>query len=208
MPKTNLLATPVKKLIVAAKQDGEKVRSIAQRFNISPGAVSKIYKRHRETGDVSRLSKSGRPRKTTEDQNRMIARYIKIRPTRSATDAVSYAMDTFGTQITTRTGRRILNRLQLFARRAARTPLLKKCHRQARLLFLHNHRNWTCQDWSRVLWSDETKINLYNPDGGHLIRRPPNSRFKDRYTHSTVKFNGGSIMVWGKLSMKPNWYIY
>ena len=59
---------------------------------------------------------------------------------------------------------------------------------------------WGREEWGRVLWSDETKINLFNPDGGLFVRRPVGTRFKQRYTKGTVKFQGGNIMVWGKIN--------
>ena len=37
--------------------------------------------------------------------------------------------------------------------------LLKPHHRQAQLEFAEWHAEWTLEDWKRVIWSDETKIN-------------------------------------------------
>ena len=51
---------------------------------------------------------------------------------------------------------------------------------------------------ANVMWSDESRFNLYNPDGGNFVRRPPGKRYDQKYVRSTVKFGGGSIMVWGK----------
>jgi hypothetical protein len=44
-------------------------------------------------------------------------------------------------------------------------PLLKKCHQADRLKFAKYHENWTVEDWKRVLWLDETKINRIGSDG-------------------------------------------
>jgi hypothetical protein len=38
-------------------------------------------------------------------------------------------------------------------------PLLSKRHRRNRLDFALAHKDWTLDDWKRVIWSDETKIN-------------------------------------------------
>jgi hypothetical protein len=40
-----------------------------------------------------------------------------------------------------------------------KVPMLEKTHRLKRLEFAHYHENWTVEDFKRVLWSDETKIN-------------------------------------------------
>jgi hypothetical protein len=41
----------------------------------------------------------------------------------------------------------------------AKKPLLKTRHRQRSLEFALYHQNWTIEDWKRVIWSDETRIN-------------------------------------------------
>jgi hypothetical protein len=44
-------------------------------------------------------------------------------------------------------------------------PLFTKRHRRERLDFALSHKNWTIDDWKRVFWSDETKINCLGSDG-------------------------------------------
>ena len=44
-------------------------------------------------------------------------------------------------------------------------PSLTADQRTARLSWALEHRNWTMDDWKRVIWSDETKINRFNSDG-------------------------------------------
>uniref|UniRef100_A0A914DAL4 Transposase Tc1-like domain-containing protein n=1 Tax=Acrobeloides nanus TaxID=290746 RepID=A0A914DAL4_9BILA len=129
-----------------------------------------------------------------------MVRHNKKDPNRSATDSIAYANEVLGVQISKRIAQRRLKRVGLFARRPAKKPLFKKKHRKAILEFMRSHEHWTKEDWSRILWSDETKFNLFNPDGGHLIRRPIRMRYKSRYVRSTVKFGGGSLMAWGSSS--------
>ena len=44
-------------------------------------------------------------------------------------------------------------------------PLLSKCHWKARLDFAISHQHWTVENWKKVVWSDETKINRLGSDG-------------------------------------------
>ena len=44
---------------------------------------------------------------------------------------------------------------------ARRVPLLKPVHVQARLKFAREHLDDPKEDWENVLWSDETKIELF-----------------------------------------------
>ena len=44
-------------------------------------------------------------------------------------------------------------------------PFLSARHRQQRLAFALKQREWTVEDWKRVIQSDETKINRFGSDG-------------------------------------------
>ncbi len=54
--------------------------------------------------------------------------------------------------------------------------------------------------WNHVLWSDETKINLFGADGVKRVWRQPGEEYKDKCVLPTVKHGGGSVMVWGCMS--------
>ena len=44
-------------------------------------------------------------------------------------------------------------------------PLLSRRHRKERMDFAVSHKEWTLEDWKRVVWSDETKVNRLGSDG-------------------------------------------
>ncbi len=48
-----------------------------------------------------------------------------------------------------------------------------------------------------VLWSDETKINVFVSDGVKHVWWQPGEEYKDKGVLPTVKHGGGSVMVWG-----------
>jgi hypothetical protein len=67
-----------------------------------------------------------------------------------------------------------------------------------RLKFARYHENWTVEDWKRVLWSDETKINRIGSDGRSYVWKKKGEPLSDRTTTPTVKHGGGNnLMVWG-----------
>jgi hypothetical protein len=77
-------------------------------------------------------------------------------------------------------------------------PLLKKAHRLECLKFARYHENWTVDDWKRILWSDETKINRIGSDGRAYTWKKKGESLSDRTTTPTVKHGGGNnLMVWG-----------
>ena len=54
------------------------------------------------------------------------------------------------------------------------------------------------ENWKRVLWSDETKINRIGSDGRVYTWKQKGEQLSDRTTTPTVKHGGGNnLIVWG-----------
>jgi hypothetical protein len=53
------------------------------------------------------------------------------------------------------------------------------------------------EDWKRILWTDETKINHLGSDGRKWVWKEVGEPLSDRLVESTVKFGGGNVMIWG-----------
>ena len=53
------------------------------------------------------------------------------------------------------------------------------------------------EDWKRVVWSYETKINCLGSDGRKWVWKKPRERLSDRLVQGTQEFGGRSLMVWG-----------
>ncbi|GFV20299.1 cAMP-specific 3',5'-cyclic phosphodiesterase 4D [Trichonephila clavipes] len=84
----------------------------------------------------------------------------------------------------------------LYARRPVVCVPLTRQHRKARLQWCREHHNWTEQDWTCELFSDESRFSLSSDCRRQLIwresgtaYRPDNIQEKDRYPTC-------SIMVW------------
>src|SRR4029434_4834927 len=82
---------------------------------------------------------------------------------------------------------------------ARKVPLLKKAHAQGRLKFANEHLNDSKEDWQNVMWSDETKFELF---GINSTRRDGRRKSAEYDTIPTVKHGGGNIMLWGCFSAK------
>ena len=88
---------------------------------------------------------------------------------------------------------------KLFSRRPAREPLLSKKNIAKRLKFTRTHVHWSAKQWRTVLFSDESKFEIFS-DGNIRVRRPNGRRLDPRYCKKTVKHGGGNVMVWGCFS--------
>lgn len=74
--------------------------------------------------------------------------------------------------------------------------MLLSRHQEKRLTFAKKYENWTVQDWSRVIWSDESKIGLFGDNRRQYCWRTPGSALTSAAIKPTVKYQGGSIMIW------------
>ncbi len=73
-------------------------------------------------------------------------------------------------------------------------------HKKASKQFAEDKQTKDMDYWNHVLWSDETKINLFGSDGVKRVWRQPGEEYKDKCVLPTVKHGGGSVMVWGCMS--------
>ncbi|KAG1145923.1 hypothetical protein G6F37_007120 [Rhizopus arrhizus] len=86
-------------------------------------------------------------------------------------------------------------------------PLLSAKHRKARLEWALAHRYWTIDDWRKVIFSDESKINVWGSDGIEFYWCLPGSPLQPHHVIPTVKHGGGSVMVWACMTSHGVGYI-
>lgn len=70
--------------------------------------------------------------------------------------------------------RRSLQRNDLNGRVALKKPLLRKENIKKRYKFALDHINWTTAQWDRVLWSDESKFEIFGNKRRVYVRRSKN----------------------------------
>jgi Transposase len=104
-------------------------------------------------------------------------------------------MNSYQLQCSISTFQRRLRQHGLFGSRPVKKPLISAKNRKARVEFARKHLNWNQQQWSKVLFSDESKFNLFVSDSIKWIIRPINQQNNPKYQLPTVKHGGGNIMI-------------
>ncbi len=72
--------------------------------------------------------------------------------------------------------------------------------KKARKQFAEDKQTKDMDYLNNVLWSDETKINLFGSDGVKRVWRQPGEEYKDKCVLPTVKHGSGSFIAWGCMS--------
>uniref|UniRef100_A0AAZ3S793 Transposase Tc1-like domain-containing protein n=1 Tax=Oncorhynchus tshawytscha TaxID=74940 RepID=A0AAZ3S793_ONCTS len=105
-----------------------------------------------------------------------------------------------GTIVTKKTIGNTLRREGLKSCSTREVPLLKKAHIHARLKFANEHLNDSEDNWVKVLWSDETKMELFGINTTRCVWRRRYAAYDPKNTIPTVKHGGGNIMLCGCFS--------
>ena len=93
-----------------------------------------------------------------------------------------------------------LHKSRLYGRVARWNPLLRKRHKAARLKFAKRHVKDSESMKQKILWSDETKTELFGLNATLYIWQKLSIANHPSNTIPTVKHGGGSIMLWGCFS--------
>lgn len=141
--------------------------------------------------------KLGRPRTTTTEMDNFIVEtsdnFRKMLPR----EINKLVFEKFGVKLSVSGTRRRLRQAGLFGRTCIRKPLLKPLNKVKRLVWAFKHRNWTAEQWQKVLWSDEKKFELFNSKRRTYCRRRKGEALREDTVQGTVKHGGGSAMFWG-----------
>lgn len=193
----NKSSTPCeRKIIWECFQIHQNVMKVTQILGFSRGKVRNAiqYYRNKQTFEDSPRKKQ---RKTTPAEDRIMTRLSKSDPFMTSVQIRAQMETDFNVKISSQTVRRRLKENNLNGRIARRKPNVSKKNIKRRLGFAREHLHKSLRFWNLIVWSDESKFNVFGNDGRPYVRRPPLKELDPKYTKKTVKHGGSSVMVWG-----------
>ena len=113
-----------------------------------------------------------------------------------------------GTRVSDQTIRNRLRASNLRCRRQAVRPPLLPLHRTARRHWCTLHLWWQRVHWGRVMFTDESRFSIQFNYGRVRVYRRPGECFADVNVRQRHRFGGGSVMVWGGISIHHRTPLY
>lgn len=160
MPKQSEISFEIRVKIQLLHEQGKTQKEIAKLVKCSRCAVQSAIKRFAETGTHANKPRTGRNRVTTSREDRKLIREsVKDRKKTSSELAAALTEET-GKSISARTARRRLVEAGLKGCKARKKPWLSQENKKKRLDWALRHQHFTEEDWSNVLWSDESNFEV------------------------------------------------
>ncbi|GFW92165.1 transposable element Tcb1 transposase [Trichonephila clavipes] len=158
--------------IIGKIEEGRKITDVAREFDIAHSVGSRLWKRQ-----IYRpISKRNRRTTAQQVENQFLA--------------------ASGKQISRKTVSRRLRGGGLYACRPVVCVPLTRQYRTARLQWCREHHNWTEQDWTCVLFSDESRFSLSSDCRRQLIWRESGTAYRPENIQEKDRYPTCSIMVW------------
>ncbi|GFY28934.1 transposable element Tcb1 transposase [Trichonephila clavipes] len=151
--------------IIGRLERGRTLLEISEELGITQSAISRLWKRFQDDGNSS------------------------------ASELSCQLFSATGTTVSRQTVYRRLGHICLYARRPVRCVPLTATHCRMRLTWSRDHALWTPQQWSCVMFSDESRFSLQSVSHRTLIWRASGTRYHQENTIERHRYGGAEWLV-------------
>lgn len=181
------------------RSKGMSIRDICIKTGLKK---STIHEHLKELKPVTLTKPVGSPKKLSSKLRNLVRRGFEHGCFKTSTAAKKYLINNHNLIISNQTIRNELHSIGMKSYARPLKPLLSNVQKVNRLNFAKAMIKVDTDFWEGVIFTDESKYNIFAPDGYHKVWRysgPPTLR---HHVRETVKFGGGNVMVWGAITSK------
>lgn len=192
-PKRNHQSVKILHKIEGMFESGIYPKAISEHFNIPYDTVKCLKKKYLKFGTLDRRRGSGRPKKTTDREDRILCRDVTINRFASTDKILRNHPEINVAPRTVR--RRIRACLGMGSHWSAMKPFISEKNRIRRLEFANMYKDKDLEFWRSVIWSDESPYCLIYK-GKERVWRRPGERYLPECMCATLKHDK-KVNVWG-----------
>ncbi|KAG2192822.1 hypothetical protein INT47_005862 [Mucor saturninus] len=174
--------------VVQCLSNGFSARETASKTGVSKRSINRISQ---VTLGVKSKPRIGRPLKVTSTNIDYIVQQVTKNGIQSASKVSQILSNDLELSLNATSIRRLLKTLGIVPLIKRKKPLLRKKNIADRVAFAKSHIAWTETNWKHVVWSDETKINLFGSDKIHWCYKRKDTQLKQQHVQQTVKHGDG-----------------
>ncbi len=173
-PQGKELSEDLRIRIVALHKDGQGYKKFSNSLELSYSTVAMGFTRNRP--------RKGRSKKWSPCAVSQVQKLAsKNRYMSAATSIALEVAEEEGQLVGAPTISHILKQVGLHGRRPRRKPLLKLAHKKACKQFSEDNLDKRMNYWNHVLWSDESKVNLFDSDCVQYVWRRPGKEYQEKH---------------------------
>ena len=171
---------------------GQTPTQIAADLKLSRRTIRTTLARDTERDQGTTKPRSGRPKSFTLRDERTILRMARIDPKQTYRDLIEKS----GVDCSRKTVYRILRDAGIINWLVKKRPLLRPQDVKARLRWAKKYKDWTYNDWVKVIWSDECSVERGSGKRREWVFRTPAQKWDKNMIQATPKGKDVRVMVW------------
>ncbi|GFW69524.1 transposable element Tcb1 transposase [Trichonephila clavipes] len=125
----------------------------------------------------------------------MIVRSATNKPMTSAQNFTNELLSSCSVSVSAQTVRNVLHSAGLKARIPRKKPYINEVNRKRRLEFAMKYKNKPMDFWKKVIFSDESKFEIFTPPSIRKIWRKNKTALEPKNVLPTIKHGGRNVMV-------------
>ncbi len=171
---------------VDMNQSGKVYKAISKALGLQRTTVRAIIHKWRKLGTVVNLPGSGLPTKITPRAQRRLIQMV-IKEPRTTSKELQASLASIKVSVHDSTIRKRLGKNGIHRRVPRQKPLLTKKNTKACLTFAQKYLDYPQDVWANILWTDETKFELFGRCVSRYIWCKTNTTFHKKSIIPTVK---------------------
>ena len=175
------VSTDIKKNIIVLRDMGISQHEISHRLKILRRCIRQTFSQFHS---VAKKPSVGRPPKGIDREKRL----IKLQQLRGDTGSLADLVRYINANLNLSIGRSTIEDYNMVSHIVSRKPRITPTQRRNRLTWCYDHLNWSINDWSSVIFSDKSNLEVLNRVS---IRRFRNDRTRFERSQKRVHKDDG-----------------